>query len=668
VTGLRGDPDHPTTRGRVCPKARFQLERHHSASRLRHPLVRQGSVFLRATWPEALGLVAGKLLAARENHGSLSVIHFSDTGSKGYLKDLYQRLFNLFGGVTVPRGSLCWSAGLAAQRVDFGRVLAHAPGDLEKARAVVIWGRNPADTSRHLMPFVRAAMSQGAPVVVVDPLRTATVKDLGARHVAPRPGTDAVLALAVGAELVRRGAYDQAFCRERSRGFETFARKVAGVGGAAGLTVQAAARFCDIPEEDVRFLVGLLEARRPAAFLLGYGLQRHARGGEAVRAIDALAALAGSIGRSGGGANYANFHPEGLLRNVASEGLAEGEPPARRVFDRPRFGRQAPELADPSPQVLFVNRSNPVAQLPGTDLVVQAFRSIPFKVVADLVMTDTAALADVVLPVADFLEDEDLFRCSWHAYLTWAAPAVAPPEEVWSETRIVAELAGRLGLGQEFARSPSEWIVWALEPLVAAYPGLAARPEDLRGRSFANPAVLDVPWADGPFATPSGRFEFGKRWASLVALGEAEALAGAEAPAAGDLAAPGDGLFHLISPRHRLSMHSQFYDRVLAQTSGGSGLPAVFAHPRAAARLGLAEGDEVRLTSAQGSLLAHLVLDDGLREDTLCLYAGGSAGFIAGARPASANALTPDNLTDIGLQAAYYDCRCALQAARPTPA
>ncbi len=644
VIGLRGDPDHPVTRGRLCPKARFQLDRHRSPGRLRTPLVRWGERLVNSSWPAALDLVAERLLSARERHGSLSVLHYWDAGSMGYLKNLYHRLFNLFGGVTEPLGSLCLSAGLAAQEADFGRVLCNAPEDLPNTRAVIIWGRNPSDTSPHFVPFIEEARAGGAPVVVIDPLRTATVKDLADRHVAPRPGTDALLALAVAGEILRRGAHDEAFCRERAKGFDEYAR------AAAGLATARAAEVCDIPEEDILHLAGLLIERRPAAFLMGYGLQRHARGGETVRAIDALAAITGNVGVSGGGANYANMHVAGVLRSLAGKEPAS----ATRGFERPAFGHRVRELADPPVEVLFCERANPLAQLPNLNVVTETWRRIPFKVVAELLPTDTAALADVVLPVADFLEDEDIYYTSWHNHLTWGIPAVEPPEGVWSELRVIAELAERLGCGGEFRRTPAQWLAHALEPLVRSYPDLApgGDPMALRGTTFPNPTVPAVPWAEGPFPTPSGRFEFGRTWESLAAE------PGGGAPGAGG---EGEPLFHLISPQHRLSLHSQFYDRALKRTSRETSLPAVFVHPAAAERLGLAGGQVVTVRSAQGELKAQLVLDDGLRQDTICIYSGGTAGHTEAGLPASANLLTPDDLTDVGLQAAYYNCLCRLQ-------
>ncbi len=639
VVGLKGDPDHPVTRGRLCPKARFQLDRHRSApgarGRLTHPLVRTaGGELGRASWPAALDLVAGRLLGAKERYGSLSILHYWDAGSMGQSKKLYHRLFNLLGGVTEPVGSLCWGAGLAAQEADFGKVLAHSPEDVTRSEAVIIWGRNPADTSPHLLPFLRTAKERGAEIWVVDPLPTATVRELGARHVAPRPGTDAVLALAVAGELVRRGSYDKGFCLDRASGFPAFARAVAGVGA------EKAAAHAGVIASDITGLAELLERRRPTAFLIGYGVQRHARGGEAVRAIDALAALAGSIGVPGGGANYANLHTQGLLRSPSGEEFAK----ARRFFDQPAFGRQVRELKDPPVTVLYCNGANPLAQLPSAGLVAETWRAIPFKVVAELVLTDTAALSDVVLPVADFLEDEDLYFCAWHTRLVWSVPATDPPGEAWPEWRIIAELAARLGLGEEFTRPPAEWISWMLEPLSARL-GRAVP----RGASFGNPAAVAIPWADGSFATPSGRFEFGTDWESLRVLHGAPDTFAA------------DGSFCLITPQHRLTLHSQFYDRVMSSTGEREGLPAVHVSPRAAGALGLEEGGRAVVRSREGRLICRVVLEPGLRDDTVYIYSGGPAGLAAGAVPASVNLLTSDRLTDMGGQAAYYSTTCEIE-------
>lgn len=645
VAGLRGDPDHPVTGGRLCAKARFQLDRHRSPERLTRPLVRAGDRLSPTDWPSALDLVAERLLEARARYGSLSVLHYWFSGSMGLLKHLYQRLFNLFGGVTEPSGGLCWSAGLAAQQADFGRVLSHDPADLDHAQAIVIWGRNPCDTNPHLVPFIERAKRREVPVVVIDPIATETARRLGNRHLAPRPGMDALLALALAGELIRNGSFDERFCLERAAGFQQFRETV------TALELSRAAEHCCLPRADLVALARLLGERRPVAFIIGYGPQRHRWGGEAVRAIDALAAVSGSIGVSGGGANYANRHAEGRLRDLDARDRAA----ARRTFPMPTLGRRAPELADPPVRVFFCDRANPAAQSPDTGRVLRALRGLDFRVVADMVLTDTGALADVVLPVADFLEDEDLYYCSWHSHLTWATPAVEPPGEARSETWIVAELARRLGLEAEFQRTAAEWVAYALEPLVSTHPELAPNGQvtALRGTTFVNPAATAVPWQEGAFATASGRFEFGSTWRSLEGLsGQAAAVA----PGVGE----GRPLFHLLSPRHRLSLHSQFYGEVLRRTSRGTDLAALHIHPQAAGELGFRDGDQVAAVSASGRLPVHLVFDPGLRPDTVVIYGGGGTGLLGGP-PASANFLIADDLTDLGGQAAYYNCLVALE-------
>jgi len=644
VAALRGDPDHPITRGRLCPKARFQLDRHRDPRRLTAPLVRKGDKLVQASWPAALDLVADKLESARREAGPTSIAHYWFSGSMGLLKNLYQRLFNALGGVTEPRGGLCWSAGLAAQEADFGLALSNAPDDVTHARAVLIWGRNPVDTNPHFVPFLKQARAAGAMIAVIDPLRTATADALGDRHIAPRPGTDAVLALAVAGEILRRGTYDRDFCENRTAGFASF--RIA----ATGLLVDRAAELCGVTPDDILYLSGILETRRPAAFIIGYGPQRYRAGGETVRAIDALAAVTGNVGVRGGGANYANVHAPPVLGAVDGAELAG----RKRQFDMPAFWRQAYLARDPEVRMLFVDRANPVAQSPNLRLTLQAFQAIEFKVTVDIRPTDTTQMSDVVLPAADFLEDEDLYKCSWHTYFTWAVPAVPPVGEAWPESRIVGALASRLGLGHEFDRSPVDWITHALEPLAARYPALAPGGDvrSLRGTWFLNPAALRVPWADGRFATPSGLFEFGRAWRSL------------EGTMTRSPATPGgEPLLRLVTPRHRLSLHSQFYDRVLSRTSRGSGLAAAFLHPATARSLGLDDGQTVVLASEQGELRAHLVMDARVRGDMVVVYAGGGAGRVDGTEPASPNLLTADTLADMGGQAAYYDCLCAVRPA-----
>ncbi|MDI6872002.1 MAG: molybdopterin-dependent oxidoreductase [Bacillota bacterium] len=324
-------------------------------------------------------------------------------GSQGLLKALDRRFFAHFGGATVPRGSLCFFAGLAAQAYDFGVACHHEPPDLLKSRLVLVWGRNPVDTNLQTAWLLREVRRRGAPVVLIDPQRTRSAA-LADWVLQPRPGTDAALAQAVARELIVSGCYATEFVSGHTVGFPAYRERV------MEWTPERAATVTGLSPEDIRRLAGLLSDRHPAAFILGWGLQRYRNGGATVRAIDALGAIAGSVGVPGGGVSYAHRH----WRELAS---LEGRelPQEVRSVRRACLGEdlEALQRSDRPVAVAVIARANPACQAPESRRVRAAPERVPFKVSIEHFLTDTAELADLVLPATTFLEEEDVYVSSW---------------------------------------------------------------------------------------------------------------------------------------------------------------------------------------------------------------------------------------------------------------
>jgi anaerobic selenocysteine-containing dehydrogenase len=290
---------------------------------------------------------------------------------------------------------------------------------------------------------------------------------------------------------------------------------------------------------------------------------------------------------------------------------------------------------------MVVTGGNPVNQVGDAARTRRALAAIPYKVVVDLRWSETALEADLLLPAATWLEQDDLYASTWHNYLTYGQAAVAPVAEARSELWMVCQLAKRLGLPGEWEAEPDGFVRRALAPLDLAE-GVAP------GTWFRHPTAPIVAWSGGRFFTPSGKFEFvsgravsegGPAMASYTAPGEA---------ATGSSWAAQYPLV-LVSPRHRDHTHSQFYHAV----ADGDGLPAVRVHPDLLARLRIMPGDRVRVSSPRGTMLGRAQPAPGQRPEVVVVYEGGSV--LAGV---GVNLLTPQLLTDLGLGAAYYECRC----------
>jgi anaerobic selenocysteine-containing dehydrogenase len=633
VVSLRGDPHDPVLRGRPCGKSAALLKRLYGPERLLHPVMRTGSGWRRVTWQDAISAVVEKVESARERHGGKSILLYHEWGSRGYLKSLEKRFFNALGSVTLPSGDLCFSAGLAAQRYDFGANLAHDPTDLANTRLAVLWGRNPAVTNVHTIPHLLEAKKRGARAVLVDPARSASAS-LADIHVAPRPGTDAALALGMAHFIIAEGLLDTDFVGNRTLGFERFRDMV------EHFSPEVASRICDVPPSEICRFAGLYAASKPAAILIGYGVQRYANGGHTVRAIDALAALTGNIGVSGGGANYATRASAGCLAPVDGAELRK----EARFFPRPILAEciLRARASDAPVKVMFVTRANPVNQVPNSEKMQRAFAAVDFKVVVDIRMSETARQADIVLPATGWLEESDIITSSWHDYIMYTEQAVEPAAECMGEKDIFGRLSREMGLETGLDKPIDYWADEALRPLNDH--GITAA--SLRGRWVRVPGAPAVPWSDGKFATPSGKYEF----YSIQAEREAhDPLPSWIPPAeAGDESLAADYPFIFVSSSGPGTMHSQFSDSILRD-----GALEIRMSPAAMAGLGLRDGCRVVVEApGRGRLEGIARAVAGQRDDTVSAYEGASV-----LKRSGANLLTPDRQADFGGQAAFNDCR-----------
>ena len=381
VVKIRGDKDHPLTRGVCCIKGLKHLERLDHPARLTSPLKKKGNRWVRVTWPEALDEVAGKLAHTVRHFGSAAILHYVGSGHGGLAKKVDEIFFNYLGGVTAPRGSLCWGAGIAAQRYDFGDSRGHHPADIARSRLIILWGRNPVDTNIHLVPYIRQARQSGATVVLIDPRRSASA-EIADHHLAVRPATDGALALAMANVIIDTGRHDAEFIKDRVQGFDRFRQSI------KGFSPEWAAEVTGLSRETITWLAHAYAGRKPAAIIVGYGLQRYANGGNTVRSIDALGAITANIGVNGGGVNYAHrFFPEYIGGDFKkSRAWARN----RRMFSITRLADFLTTEDNPPIKCIFVSKANPLVQGPDINRTAKAFAAIEFKVVTDLFMTDTA--------------------------------------------------------------------------------------------------------------------------------------------------------------------------------------------------------------------------------------------------------------------------------------
>jgi len=677
VVSLKAHPDQPVTGGFICAKGKKHLARINPPERLRYPLLKQDGSFRRISWIEAAEIVVEKISSTVGRHGPLALLHYYDGGYGGLLKNIEGRFFSALGGCTLHRGSLCWAAGIAAQKYDFGAVKGHPHADLGNAKLIIIWGRNPAFTQVHLLPYLKAARKNGARVVLIDPLETATA-GIADQYLRVKPASDGALALAMAKVIIERGLYDREFVERRSSGFEQFKHIC------AQFDLEKASRISGVPPEEIEKLALDYASSKPAAILIGIGLQRHSNGGNTVRAIDALAALTGNIGVPGGGASYANFR---ATRHIDHEFLSGLDlQPQRRYYPKPQLARALEQLNDPPIEFIYISRANPLTQVGDSNRLRQALAGAPFMVTAEHFMTDTAAASDLALPATVFLEAEDLFFTSMsHPYLVYGEKVAEPPGECRPEYEFWSEVAGRLGLtGFPTAIEPEDLLKLAIRPMTETY-GITLQQIREEGPLLL-PGGEDIPWSDGVFETEDGKYNFYSRRAEEEGAGGLPVYR--EPLELGDKALQSEGYrYWFVTPHMRESIHSThlLLPRMLAGSDSGNGLDAVplirpgveneiwpetdssarsemervpkaYVNPQLAAQENLAEGEMVAVLSKRGRIELPVKISAQVPPETVVVYQGWwqQSG-------AAVNELTPDRLTDFGNQAAYYDCLCRVE-------
>jgi anaerobic selenocysteine-containing dehydrogenase/Fe-S-cluster-containing dehydrogenase component len=641
ITRIEGDPDNAATGGHVCLKGISYARRVTSPDRLLHPLKRTSAgAFVRVPWDEAEADIAARLEKLRRDRGPQSVLYYDASGSHGALGRLALAFWRQFGGCTLTHGDLCWPAGLEATRLTYGANLHSHPRHTTASRFILVWGHNPAETNVHQMRLLLEAQDRGATLALVDPRGTDT-SDAADVHLRPRPGTDAALALGLARVIVDRGLHDAAFLARHATGVDRFLE-----------------RLRDYPPDRVAEITGVragaieqlavdYATTRPALLIAGFGLQRHHRAGQTVRAVSLLPALTGNVGVAGGGWQYAN---------LASHCLADPVLPPASGVDRTipvsRLGPALGDLRDPPVAAAWVERGNPASQNPRSTLVRDAFARLDLLVVVDQFMTDTARLAHYVLPAKTMFEEEDLVTAYWHPYVQLRARIFDPPAGVRTETAIWRGLCARFGFDTRYYPRDAE----DARRILAGMAGPVF--ERLTAGPVIPDGVADVAFADRRFPTPSGKVEFAsaeamRRWGvdpvpAYQPLGE-----GHESPLTTTYP------LQLLSCKTRERIHSQFgnldWIREVARPR------RLDMHPLDAAERGLREGDWAAVRNARGRLAVQVRLDDGLRPGVVHV----PEGRCHDGDP-DVNRLTDAGITDMAFGATFYECLVEVEGrARP---
>ena len=628
VVRLAGDRRNPYTQGFICGKVAHFAERLYGPDRLLHPARRTGRKgegrFERISWDDALSEIATRLAEVRTRFGGEAILPYSYGGSNGALTQdtTDARLFRRLGASRLERTVCAAPTGRAALGL-YGKMLGVALPDYVEARLIVVWGTNPSDTGIHFVPVVQEAKRRGAKLVVVDPraIPLARQADL---HLAPRPGSDLALALAVVRWLFENGRADSEFLARHATGVEELRRC------AAPWDLAAAARATGLEPAAIERLARLWADSSPAVIRCGWGVERNRNGGSAVAAILALPAIAGKFGVRGGGYTMSNSP----AWKLDSEAAAAAPEPATRRINMNQLADALLELRQPPVQALFVYNSNAAVTSPDAARVRRGLeREDLFTVVFDQVLTDTARYADIVLPATTFLEHHEVARGYGAYVLHDIQPAVAPVGEARPNYAVFADLVERLGLARPGDRSSAAELRAAVlgDDLAARLDsGIATPPSGARPIQFQD---VFPRTADGKIHLVPAELD---REAPAGLYGFQEDPATAEFPLA------------LLSPatRQRISSSLGECRREI--------VPVELAPADAAAR-GIRDGDRVRVWNRRGEVITRARISPGLRSGVAVLPKG--LWRQNSENGATAADLAPDSLADLGGGACFNDAR-----------
>jgi len=608
---VRGADDHSYTAGVICSKVARYAERIHHPDRLLHPLKRTGArgsrQFTRISWDEALDEIGERLLAAERRHGPETVWPYYYAGTMGLvMRDGINRLRHVkrySGQHSTICTTLAWSGFLAGT----GKLAGVDPREMARADVVVIWGTNAASTQVNVMTHaLRARRDRGARIVVVDTYRNATAEQADL-FLCVKPGTDAALACGVMHALFRDGYADRDYIAAYTRDADALEAHL------ATRTPQWASAICGVPVADVETFAQLVGNHPRSYFRLGYGFSRQRNGAVSMHAALCIPAVIGAWRHEGGGA----FHTNGAIfhwNKTLIEGL-DVRDPAVRMLDQSRIGPvltgDPRDLAGGPPvTALFIQNTNPMSVAPDLTLVHRGFaREDLFVCVHEQFMTETAAMADIVLPATMFLEHDDLYQGGGHQHIQLGPRVLEPPGECRSNHEVLCGIAQRVGAShQGFDMSSREIVDWTLRN--SGWGSL----EELEAARWhdCQPPFATAHYLEG-FAHADRRFHFAPDWSQLP---RQSISGGATPPALPDYwpvieEANAAYPFRLVTAPARHFLNSTFTETPTSRRREQR--PTVMLHPDDATGLGVADGERVRLASARGAVSLHAELFDGVQ-------------------------------------------------------
>lgn len=660
ATKLMGARDHPYTRGALCVKVSKYIDYTRHSDRVTAPLIRTGKKgsgeFRRASWDEALGLIAERFQKDIDQYGGESIWPHMLTGHFGFINGIFgagYRLFNYLGASqnAVTNCSISGDMGIK-YTVGYSEL---EPMAIRHANLIILWGTNTISTNQHLRPFLEEARRErGAKIICIDPVRTKTA-EFADEHVMIRPGTDGALAFGIMNAIVAGGLHDQAFIDTHTIGWDQLRPRI------EAFSTGRAADITGIPEAKIIELAERIASAKPCAIRTMQGLQRHGGGGMAIRAIACIPSITGDWQYPGGGfvyscggyfkANFDALHRPDLRKNKDA-----------RVLPVTRTAEALLDLKDPPVKSLFVWSGNPLVSAPDTGRIKKGMeRDDLFTVVADHFMTETARYADVFLPCTMQLEHDDLHRAWGHLYVAWNQKAVDPPGDCLPMAEIFRRLARKMGLEEPaLYASDAELAEAALSSDHDGMKGITL--DRLQKEGFLRQNYSEtLPRSEFGFTTPSGKIEFYSEAMKEYGFDPVPTFAEPYEALSQDRNTIRQYPFALVTPASHYFLNSVFAN--FAPSTSRQGEQSVSMNMEDASEKGLRDGELVRVHNARGAYHARLIVTEGLPRGVVASPKGqwsGPDGTLA-----NVNAVVAERDSDMGQGAVFNDNRVDVTSIEP---
>lgn len=634
AAGVSGDPDHPVTRGLICPKMQHYEKTVHSPMRLKTPMRRIGrkgsGEFESISWDHAISSICSSWRSIISAHGAEAILPYSYAGTMGLIqRNAGHAFFHKLGASQLER-TICSPAKDAGWKAIMGKTPAMDPAEMKHSDLVVMWGINAVATNIHSMRDAQSARQKGARLWAVDTYRTPTC-DAADEVFIIRPGSDGALALALLHVIKRDGLLHREFIADNVHGFDELAAKILPTCSPAAMSP-----VCGLP---VDIIVNMAHgyARAKAPFIrLGNGLTRYGNGAMTVRTVSCLPAVTGAWLKPGGGIFAGTSTGEAFpLRRVTREDFI-GVPP--RLISMNQLGTALTDSAEPPVMSLYVYHSNPAAIAPDQNAVIRGLeREDLFTIVHERFLTDTARYADIVLPATSSLEHPDLYRC-YGSYHAQRCSAVIPPAgQSKSNWEVFRLLADEMGWDDRFFKSSADELI----ELLLAENNLWRSKEVTEKLRQGEPVILSPPTISKlDWQTPSGKIE-------ILNKREAEHL-----PRLLPTHAERDGYpLRLQSAVTPFALNSSFYEQ--PDLRSRQKCMELMMNPNDAEMRGLADGQAVTVFNDSGRVRFVMKTTGRVPAGTVVTEGVWWLEFIPGDR--GVNALTSQRLTDGGRGSTLYD-------------